>query len=167
MKEMIVYFSRAGENYSDSGIRRLQVGNTEVAAGMLQQLTGADIFKIEMREPYSDMYGLCTQEARAHLKTGARPGIVSLPKDIDDYDIIYLGYPNYWNTMPMAMFTFLDSIDTAGKTIKPFCTHEGSGLGSSEKDLREKYPGAMIENGIALQGSKVAKAENAIRAWLA
>ena len=85
---------------------------------------------------------------------------------MEDYDTIVLGYPNWWGTMPMAVFTFLESHDFFGKTILPFCTHEGSGMGHSESDIKAVCPGAKIEKGLAITGSKVNKSEKTIEGWL-
>jgi flavodoxin len=85
---------------------------------------------------------------------------------MDDYDVVYLGYPNWWNTFPMAVFTFLESYNFSGKTIIPFCTHEGSGLGRSEQDIKKLCPNAKVFTGIAIYGSKVANADNGVQSWL-
>lgn len=137
LASIIVYFSRENENYVNGLIKNLTVGNTEVAAKMIQKLTGWDIFKIEPIQPYSKNYNECIAEAQEDQKRDARPEIKAYPDSIDKYDTIYLGYPNYWGTMPMAVFTFLEHFDFAGKTIKPFCTHEGSGVGKAEKDIKK------------------------------
>ncbi|MBS4982444.1 MAG: flavodoxin, partial [Lachnospiraceae bacterium] len=81
-------------------------------------------------------------------------------------DVIYLGYPNYWSTMPMAVFTFLEHFDWNGKVIKPFCTHEGSGLGSSVRDIRRLCPGAKVEKGLAVNGGSVRRAKQNISEWI-
>ncbi|MGN0598983.1 MAG: flavodoxin [Oscillospiraceae bacterium] len=131
MSAMIVYFSRTGENYVSGAIKKLAVGNTEAAANILHELTGADMFKIEPVLLYSDNYNDCIEQAKQDKEKNARPEIKTYPESLDGYDTIYLGFPNYWGTMPMCVFTFLEHFDFSGKTIKPFCTHEGSGMGSS------------------------------------
>lgn len=133
---------------------------------MIQELTGADLFKAEMITPYSTDYNECIEEARQDLKRNARPELVAYPDDLDGYDIIYLGYPNYWGTMPMALLTLLEKYDFAGKTIKPFCTHEGSGMGSSEKDVKRLCKGAKVEKGLAITGARVNEAKTMIEQWL-
>lgn len=166
MAELIAFFSRADENYVNGMIRNLKVGNTEVAAGMIQELTGADLFKIKPMQAYSEDYNECIAEAQADQKRDARPELKEYPKSLDAYDTIYLGYPNYWGTMPMAVFTFLEHFDFTGKTIRPFCTHEGSGMGSSQKDIRNLCPGAKVEAGLAIHGGSVQKAEKEIKKWV-
>jgi len=99
-------------------------------------------------------------------QAGARPELVSLPASIDEYDEIYLGYPNYWGTMPMAVYTFLEAFDWTGKIIHPFCTHEGSGLSDTEKDIAKAAKGAKVAKGLAIHGSSVDSAGNAISAWV-
>ena len=165
MAQLIAYFSRAGENYFSGALRVVPVGNTEIAAGMLQQITGADLFKIDPLLPYAKDYNECIAQAQEDQRRGARPELRSYPDSLEPYDTIYLGYPNYWGTMPMPVFTFLERFDFTGKTIKPFCTHEGSGLGRSESNIRRLCPGAKVEKGLAIQGSSVKSAEDALRKW--
>lgn len=165
-KKLIAFYSRADENYVNGLIKTLEVGNTEVASGMIKELTGADWFKIEQMEPYAKDYNECIAQAQADQRQNARPELRNLPETIDAYDVIYLGYPNYWSTMPMAVFTFLERFDFSGKTIKPFCTHEGSGLGSSVSDIKKLCPGAKVEKGLAIHGGSVQRAEKDIEKWI-
>jgi flavodoxin len=85
---------------------------------------------------------------------------------MDSYEVIYLGYPNWWVTMPMAVYTFLDSYDFSGKTIVNYCTHEGSGLGSSELDIKKLCPTAKVLAGLAIKGGTVGRADNDVAKWL-
>ena len=123
-KKLIAFYSRAGENYVNGLIKTLELGNTEMAAGIIAELTGADTFKIEQQTPYSKIYNECIAQAQYDQQNNVRPSLKHYPKNLGEYDVIYLGYPNYWSTMPMAVFTFLEHFDFSGKTIKPFCTHE-------------------------------------------
>ena len=102
------------------------------------------------------------EDSKAH----ARPALVNLPENLDGYDEIYLGYPNFCGTMPMAVFTFLEHYDFTGKTIHPFCTHEGSGLAHSERDLRSAAPDARVTQGLAIHGSHVDEAADALSSWV-
>ena len=165
MKKLIAYYSRADENYFGGQRRYITEGNTEKAAKMLAELTGADLFQIEQKVPYAADYDTCIAQAKKDLQAGARPELVTLPDSLDEYDEIYLGYPNYWGTMPMAVFTFLEHFDLSGKTIRPFCTHEGSGMGNSEADLKRICPDSKVEAGLAIHGSDVKQVENKIRRW--
>lgn len=165
-KKLVAFYSRADENYVSGAIKNLTVGNTEVAAGIIAELTGADLFKIEQVQPYSKNYNECIAQAQSDQKRDARPELVRYPESIDGYDEIYLGYPNYWSTMPMAVFTFLEHFDFSGKTIKPFCTHEGSGLGSSVRDIKKMCPNAVVDDGFALRGSGVNNYKKELEKWV-
>lgn len=164
-KKLIAFYSRADENYVNGVIKMLDIGNTEVAAGIIKELTGADVFKIEQIQPYSKNYNECIAQAQSDQKRDARPELKAYPGSIEDYDIIYLGFPNYWSTMPMAVFTFLEHFDFSGKTIRPFCTHEGSGMGSSERDIRRLCPDAEVEKGLAIHGGSVNRSRKDIEKW--
>ena len=165
MAALIAYYSRAGENYFGGAYRRIAVGNTEKAANMLAELTGGELYKIEQEQSYSENYKTCIAEAKANLQKKARPEVLNLPNDLDAYDEIYLGYPNYWGTMPMAVYTFLEHYDFTGKTIHPFCTHEGSGLSDTENDIRKAAHGAAVTKGLAIHGSHVDEAKSALAQW--
>lgn len=164
-KSLIAYFTREGYNYVSGNIVNLTVGNTEVAAKMLQKITEADLFRIEAVKTYPEDYTKCTEVAKKELQQNARPDLTSAVNDMDSYDVIFLGYPNWWGTFPMAVFTFLESYDLSRKTIIPFCTHEGSGMSSSESDIKKLCPGAKVEKGLAIKGSSVKGAEKDIYKW--
>jgi flavodoxin len=166
-KTLIAFFSRADENYFAGAMRYVKVGNTEVVCNLMKEMIDADVFKIEMKNPYSPVYMTCIDEAKKDLRAKARPELVSMPSSIDEYDTVVLAYPNYWGTMPMAMFTFLENFDFSGKTILPLCTNEGSGMGSSERDIRKACPGADVKNGLSVTGSEAANAAGRVRKWLA
>lgn len=164
--KIIVYYSRADENYVNGQIKTLKVGNTQVAAGIVQELTGADVFKIEQKQPYSKDYNECIEQARMDQNKNACPELKDYPDSLDGYNVIYLGFPNYWSTMPMAVFTFLEHFDLSGKIIKPFCTHEGSGMGNSVRDIKKLCPSAIVENGLAIRGGNVNLAKSEIKEWI-
>lgn len=162
---LIAYYSRADENYVNGQMKMLQQGNTERAAKIIADTIGGDLFHIEQTKPYSKNYNDCIQEAKIDQRQNARPALKQYPDSIDTYDTIYLGYPNYWGTMPMAVFTFLEYFNFSGKKICPFCTHEGSGLGSSIKDLKQLCPSADIESGLAIHGGSVERHSEEIKNW--
>ena len=166
-KTLIAYFSRADENYFGGAMRYVKVGNTETVCELMKELIDADSFRIEMKAPYSPVYMTCIEEAKRDLRSNARPELVSLPESIDGYDTVVLAYPNYWGTMPMAVFTFLEAFDFSGKTVLPLCTNEGSGMGSSERDIRRACPGAKVEKGLSITGSQAANSAGSVRKWLA
>ena len=165
-KTLISYFSRADENYFGGTLRYIEVGNTEVAVGQMKDLVDADVYKIQMETPYSAGYKACVEEAKKDWNADARPKIVGAPEQIDGYDRIILAYPNYCGTMPMAVFTFLEMYDFSGKTILPLCTNEGSGMGSSEKDIQRLCPGAVLKKGLSVRGSEAASSKELIAEWL-
>lgn len=165
-KNLIVYFSRKGKNYVGGDIVDLSVGNTEIMAQIIGNLTDGDLFRIDPVKEYSPDYNNCADEAKDELRRNARPEIKSYPKNIDEYDTIILGYPNWWSTMPMPVWTFLERFDLSGKTILPFCTHEGSGMGRSETDIQNLCSGVSVKKGLAIRGSGVKIAESTIAAWL-
>lgn len=165
-KELIAFFSRSGGNYVNGSVKNLFVGNTEIVARLLQKLTGAELFKIEPVTPYSGDYYVCINQARRDLQKDSRPELNARLEKLDDFQIIYLGYPIYWETMPVAVFSFLEQFCWAGKTILPFCTHEGSVKGRSEADLRRTCPDAIILEGLAIRGADARLAVPAISEWL-
>lgn len=166
IKSLIAYYSRAGNNYVGGQIVDLHVGNTEVAAKMIQKLTGGDLFRIDTVKAYPADYHKTTEVAQQEIRQNARPELSGQVDNMSDYSVIYLGYPNWWGTMPMPVFTFLEGHDCSGKTIIPFCTHEGSGMGQSESDIRKLCATAKVLKGHAIVGGSVRGAESAIAAWL-
>lgn len=165
MKALIAFYSRAGENYKDGGFEVLKVGNTKVAVEKLKKMTEADVFEIVPVKAYSDKYMKCVKEAKEDLANNVRPELKELPDSIDMYDTIYLCYPNFCSTIPMPVWTFLEAFDFTGKTIKPLCTHEGSGMGVSEEDIKKLCPTAKVEQGLPIRGSLVSGADEKIKAW--
>ena len=166
-KTLIAFFSRADENYFGGAMRYVKVGNTEIIVNDMKEMIGAEAFKIEMKDPYSPVYMTCIEEAKKDLRAKARPELVSMPESIDEFDTVVLAYPNYWGTMPMAVFTFLENFDFSGKTILPLCTNEGSGMGGSERDIKKACPGATVKSGLSVTGSEAANAAGRVQKWLA
>ena len=159
-KTLILVYSRAGANYVSGNIVNLKKGNCRVVAekiaATLRQAQGADsadIFQVEPQKEYSADYTKCTEEAQAELRANARPAYKG-DIDISPYGTIVVGYPIWWGTFPMPLWTFLENHDFSGKKIVPFSTHEGSGLGSSVSDLKKICAGATVVPGIAIKGSR-------------
>ena len=165
-KTLIAFFSRADENYFGGAMRYVKVGNTEIVINHMKELIDADTFKIDMKNPYSPVYITCIDEAKKDLRDNARPELTYYLDSIDEYDTIVLGYPNYWGTFPMAVASFLERYDFAVKTILPLCTNEGSGMGSSERDVKKYAKGADVRSGLAITGSQAANAKAAVEKWL-
>ena len=164
-KVLVAFFSHKGQNYVSGSIVNLERGNTAVIAAMIAGLTDADVFEIRSVKEYPSNYNDCTSEAQSELRANSRPELVD-DIDVTSYDVVYLGYPNWWGTMPMPVWTFLESHDFSGKTIFPFCTHEGSGMGNSEADLRKLTVKAEIKKGLAIYDSSVSKAETSLKNWI-
>ena len=154
MKTIVVYFSRNGENYYNGSIQNIKVGNAQKIVNIIKEHKEVDEFEVKPLKPYSADYHTCTIEAKNEKNSHARPEIVG-NYDLSNYDHIILVYPSWWSTMPMCMFTYLDSQDLTNKHIYPICTHEGSGMGSSVNDLKKYYNEANIHNSLAVQGTYV------------
>ena len=166
MTSIVIYFSRSGENYFGGVLKNIEKGNTEVIAEYIQELDNADLFKVEPADEYPDDYMKCIDVAKKEQKDDARPEIKETLASIDEYDTVYIGFPNWWGTMPMPMFTQLEQLNFAGKTVKPFVTHEGSGFGSSQKDLKKLCEGALIKKGLSIPGANVYDAKDAVKTWI-
>lgn len=165
-KVLVAFFSRAGENYAVGNIEK---GNTHIIAEMIAEKTGGTLFHIETVNPYPEDYTECTEVAKAEKETAARPAI----KDdtaVEDYDVIFIGYPNWWGDMPMAVYTFIEKHDWSGKTVIPFCTHEGSGLSGTENKVKNACKGAEVMSGLAVRGATAQnsrqQAERSVTSWL-
>lgn len=165
-KTLITYYSREGNNYVNGRIVNLQVGNTEAAAEMIQKITGGKLFRINTIKKYPEDYTETTKVAQQELRDNARPELSEYLDSIDDYEVIILGYPNWWGTMPMPVFTFLEKYDLTDKIILPLCTHEGSGMGRSESDIKKLCPNSKVLKGMAIRGGNVNDSEKDIADWL-
>ena len=164
-KNLIIYYSRKGENYVNGRILDLKKGNTEICAEFIQKAVGGDLFEIETAEEYSTNYYKCTEEARTGIDTNARPALKKYLTSIDEYDNIFVCGPCWWGTYPMPVFTQLEKLDFTGKKVMALMTHEGSGLGSSERDLKKLCKGASFGSGIAVHGADAGKSEKAVADW--
>lgn len=166
MKKLVAFYSRAGENYFGGSKKYVNIGNTEKVGKQIAQMVGADLFKIDQVVPYSENYNTCILEAKYDLENHVRPNLKNTLENMDEYDEIYLGYPNYWGTMPMAVYTFLESHDFKGKKIHPFCTHEGSGLSSTVSDIQNVVSEAQVTKGLAILGSHASDCVNELKGWI-
>ncbi|MFW9875518.1 MAG: flavodoxin [Candidatus Thorarchaeota archaeon] len=163
---LIAFYSRKGNNYVNGNIVNLKIGNTEVIAKMVNEIVGGDMFRIDTKKPYPPDYTETTEVAKQELKSNARPELTDHVTDMNLYKVIFLGYPNWWGTTPMAIRTFLESYDFSEKTLIPFCTHEGSGLGRSVKDIAKICPEAEIKDAISFRGGNVKNARREVENWL-
>ncbi len=161
MKALIIYFSRADENYA---VGYIDKGNTEIAAEFVQELTGADMFKVEPAVPYAADYKTCIEEAKKRI--GNAP-IKEKLSDISAYDTLFIMSPIYWGTYAPEVETALEGLDFSGKTIRVISTHEGSELGSMVSDVKKMCKGANVDTkGLAIMGSSVKTSKAAIETWL-
>ena len=165
MKNLVIYYSRKGQNYVNGTIQTLSKGNAEVIAEDIQKAVGADRFEVETVKPYSIDYKECIQEASKELHDHARPQLKERLKDISGYENIFIVGPCWWGTYPMPMFTCLEGLDFTGKKVFACMTHEGSGMGSSEKDLKDSLKGAIFGKSLAIAGHSVLQSEEIICNW--
>lgn len=169
MANLIVYYSRKGENYWAGDIRVLDKGNTERVAEFVQEAVGGDLFEIVPSEPYPEGYDACCDIALNEQNSGARPAYEG-DVDLASYDTVYLGYPIWWGDLPMCVYTFLESHDWAGKDIRPFCTHAGSGLAGTVGSIQAACAGANVDSGLSIAGTTAQnsreEARSAVSAWL-
>ena len=165
-KILIVYFSRADENYA---VGYIEKGNTAIIAEMIAEETDGELFHIERATPYPADYDECTDEAKQEQNENARPALME-DKDISEYDVIFLGYPIWWADMPMPVYTFLEGHDFSGKTMIPFCTHAGSGLSGTEKSIENVCADSEILDGLSIKGEDAQnsqdQAKETVNKWL-
>ena len=166
MKALVIYFSRADENYFGGAMRYITKGNTEIVAEFIQELTGADLFKVERKIDYAKDYRTCIKEAQDEQRRGELPELKRYLDSVNDYDVIFIGGPIYWGTLPQPMFTQLNGLDFKGKTIMPFSTHEGSGLASIVRDIKQHCSGADVKPGLAIVGSNVKASKPSLERWI-
>ncbi|MGN0028224.1 MAG: flavodoxin [Marinilabiliaceae bacterium] len=162
-RTLVVYFSRKGYNYPNQW---LEMGNTARVAGHIADLTGGDLFELVPVVPYPDDYQEAVALARDEYDNNARPAIKNTIENLDEYDTLFVGGPVWHGAMPMIIRTFYESYDLSGKTIVPFSTHAGSGLGDCERLARSYYPDNAILQGLAVQGTNSANARGDVEAWL-
>ncbi len=141
-------------------------GNTREIANQIHEKVGGDIFEIVTVDPYPKDYDACVNQAKQEQDDDYRPKLKTKVENMDSYDVVFVGYPNWWGTMPMAVFTFLEEYDFSGKTIITFCTHEGSRLGRSVEDIKEVCPQSTTLEGLAIRGGDVKNAQNEVSEWL-
>lgn len=165
-KTIIVYFSHNGENYFSGKIQDIKEGNTKVLSKQLARLLNCDLFELQPEKEYPVEYNACTTQAKEELINQERPKFVNKIENIKEYQTIYLAYPNWWGTYPRIISSFLESYDLTGKDIYPICTHEGSGMGNSEKELKKVLKGSIVHSGLAIQGSKVHSCEAQLKKYI-
>ncbi|MGD1004667.1 MAG: flavodoxin [Methanoregulaceae archaeon] len=141
-------------------------GNTRVIAHQIHENIGSDIFEIVSVDPYPSDYDEVVEQARKELSEEYRPKLRTKVENMESYKVVFVGYPVWWGTIPMPVATFLTEYDFSGKTIVPFCTHEGSGLGRSVMDIKKFCPQSTVLEGLAVRGSNVKNAQDEVSGWL-
>lgn len=154
-----------GETYVNGSVVNLSKGNTNVAAEFVQEAVGGDIFEIEAVREYSKEHFTMIEEAKEELRKGELPAIKRFLDTFDNYDTTFLGYPNWWGTIPMPVVAFLRHYDWKGEIIIPFCSNEGSGLGKSVNDIKKYCPDTLIKEGISIHGAETQKLKSQIMNW--
>lgn len=164
-KALVIYFSRNGMNYWHGETKNLSVGNTARMAKVIQEATSADVWEIQPVHSYPFDYRQTTAEAQKEQEVDARPEIKLSMPDLAQYDLIFFGHLIWWSEMPMVARTFLDKADLSGKKIAHFCTHEGSGFGGSESDLKSRQPRAIYLPSLAIAGTQVDNSTKTFQDW--
>ena len=164
-KNLIIYYSRKGENYWNGSIKNIAKGNTEIVAEFIRKAVGGDLFEIDTVKPYADDYYVCIEEAKRELNSDSRPELKKYLDNIDGYDNVFVCGPCWWGTFPMAIFTQLEKLNFSGKKVMAVMTHEGSGLGSCERDLKKLCSGAAFGKGLAVHGADASKSESTVADW--
>ena len=142
-------------------------GNTRIIASQIHERVGGDIFEIVTIDPYPVDYDTIVDQTEHEKKNDYRPELAAEVQNMDSYHVVFIGYPNWWATMPMAVFCFLEKYDFSGKVIIPFCTHENGGLlGVSVRDIKKLCPDSNVLDGLAVRGSYANKAKNDVLVWL-
>ena len=162
---LTAFFSMTGETYANGGVVNLDKGYTQIAAEYINDAIGGDLFHIEQVREYSSDHFQMIEEAKAELQEDARPKLKSCPERIDAYDTVILAFPNWWNTLPMPVVTFLTSPDFKGKRIIPFNTSGGGGFGNSIAAVRKYAPGATVTEGMTVPGTNVMESKEKIQEW--
>ena len=162
---LILYYSRKGENYWNGKFKNIAKGNTEIVAEFIQEAVGGDLFEVDTVKPYAEDYYECIEEAKRELYANERPELKEYLDSIDEYDNIFVCGPCWWGTFPMAIFTQLEKLDFSGKKVMAVMTHEGSGLGDCESDLKKLCAGATFGRGLAVHGADASKSERTVASW--
>lgn len=166
MKKLVVYFSRIGENMVQGEIEIIKKGFTEIVAEKISQYTGAELYPLIPETPYPTNYDECVKRARAEDAANADVPFKNPKDNIDEYDTIYLGFPNWYRSYPRIVATFLRKYNFVGKTVMPFCTNEEGAFGIGELELRSQLKGALVKSGYATRGHDAENCDDSLKKWL-
>lgn len=162
-KALVVFFSHAGDNYA---VGDVEVGNTKIVADYIHELIGADLFELVIDKYDGMAYEPLCELAKQEQKEGLLPEFQDELKNLDQYKTVFIGGPVWWGTYPQVMFTFFKKYDLSNKTLIPFTTHEGSGLGQCAEAVRKAYPKAIVKGEFAIYGHEVRGGKKQIAKWL-
>ena len=170
---MVVYFSVPETDGVDasSGASRLVsngkvMGNTQYIASVISEATGSDLFEIKTVHTYPGSHKALIDAAKVEIDNNARPKLATHIKNLNDYDVVFIGFPNWWYDMPMPLYSFFDEYDFSDKTVIPFCTHGGSRFSDAIKTIRELEPKASVLDGYAVPRDHVSEAKPNVLNWL-
>ena len=166
MKTLVVYFSHTGENSVNGEMEIITKGFTEIVAEKIAKKTGADIFKLEPENPYPTNYEECVKRSRIEDQYNEKVPYLHPLANLDEYDVIYLGFPCWWRTYPRVVASFIRDHSWVGKTVYPFATNEEGALGLAEMELRGSLRGAILKKGFACKGSQVNDIDDKLDAWI-
>ena len=162
-KAIVVFFSHAGDNYA---VGNIEVGNTKIVADYISDITGADQFELVIHKYDGMAYKPLCDLAKVEQQNGELPEFEGKLENLDQYTTVFVGGPVWWGTYPQVMFTFFKQYDLSGKTIIPFTTHEGSGLGRCVEDVKAAYPNATVTDGFEMYGHDVRQGRATVEQWL-
>jgi flavodoxin len=163
---IVVYFSISGQTIGPNmTIVNQEKGNTQIVAEYIAEATGADLFRLETVQRYPEDHMGLIRFAQREQRAGTRPELVGLPSDWDEYSTVYLGYPNWWGALPMPVVTFLEAMGWSDKTVRPFCTSEGSGLSGTVRQIKGLARGAEVGEALSITGSQAARSRETASSW--
>ena len=165
MKNLIIYYSRRGQNYVNGSVKNLSRGNAELITEYIKDAVDADVFEVDTVKPYDTDYMVCIEEAKAELRAKARPKLKAYLGDISGYDNIFIVGPNWWGVYPMALYAQLERLDFSGKTVHYVVTHEGSALGGVPKTMKVACKGAKIGESLAVHGGSAPSSRTQVENW--
>lgn len=172
-KVLVVYFTSPETDGVDASTGASRViadgklyGNTEYVATLISQQTGGDLFQIKTEHTYPGTHKELIDAAKQEANAKARPKLATHIRNLQDYDVIFIGFPNWWYDMPMPLYSFFDEYDFTGKTLIPFCTHGGSRFSQAEKTIATLEPGAKMQKGLAISRNNAGTSETTIQNWL-
>lgn len=163
---LVVCYSRKGENYAPGGTEVLEIGHTAKMAQLISALTGGDLYEIQTEKNYPANYRETTRIAEDELRRDEKPMLAGTLPDLSKYDLIFLGHPIWWGKLPPAVNSFLSAANLSGKEVAHFCTHAGSGFGTSDRELRTRAPNAQFLESLSVVGTEVDRAKVQIENWV-